>query len=284
MKSLAETCILVNIRFAQWSGRMYDKKISGEIEAMHHASNAGRYNKTLIGEEHLKDIQSTVRAARNFLREQTLPWGDNSDRILLSEFYLEFLNQFGQLKSQFEKAVQVFLKNYPDLVKAAQHKLKGMYRPTDYPTVAQLKKKFSIGVSCMNISDLQDFRVKIDPAETARLKRRIEEEYAARVSEATQEVWDRISETVGHMAERLSDPKNVFRDSLIDNVRHLIDLLPRLNFTGDKHIKQIAFAMRSLLVDPSLLREDSSLRRQKAQQAQDILERIGAYLPDAEAA
>src|SRR6516164_5515025 len=110
MKSLAEKCILVNIRFKQWSGRVYDKKVSGEIEAIHNASNAGKYNKSLIGEGDLKDIQSVVRAARGFLREQTLPWGDNNDRILLSAYYLEFLNQFGTFKSQFDKAVQEFLK------------------------------------------------------------------------------------------------------------------------------------------------------------------------------
>jgi len=280
MKSLAEKCILVNIRFGQWSGRMYDKKISGEIEALHNASNAGKYSKSLIGEEYLKDIQSVVRAARVFLREQTLPWGDNNDRILLSEYYLEFLKQFGQFKSQFDKEVQVFLTKYPELVKKAEHRLKGMYRTSDYPTVIQLRKKFSIEVSCMNISDLEDFRVKINPMEATRLKQRIEEEYAARIAEASQDIWDRIAETVGHMAERLSDPKNVFRDSLVDNVRHLIDLLPKLNFTDDRRIKQVAFNMRSLLVDPAELRNDRTMRSQKAQQARQILEQIGAYLPD----
>jgi len=280
MKSLAEKCILVNIRFGQWSGRMYDKKISGEIEALHNASNAGKYSKTLIGEEHLKDIQSVVRAARVFLREQTLPWGDNNDRILLSEYYLEFLNQFGKFKSQFDKEVQVFLTKYPDLVKKAEHQLKGMYRTSDYPTAIQLRKKFSIEVSCMNISELEDFRVKIDPTEATRLKQRIEAEYAARIAEASQDIWDRISETVGHMVERLADPKNVFRDSLVDKVRHLIDLLPKLNFTDDKRIRQIAFNMRSLVVDPAQLRDNPTLRSQKARQAQQILEQIGAYLPD----
>jgi len=281
MTSLAEKCLLVNIRFAQWSGRMYDKKISGEIEAIHNASNAGKYNKSLIGDEHLKDIQSVVRAARLFQQEHTLPWGDNNDRILLSAFYLDFLNQFGSYKSQFDKAVQVFLGKYPDLVKSAQNRLKGMYRPSDYPSLIQLKKKFNIEVSCMNISEMEDFRVKINPKEAARLKQRIEEEYAARIAEATQDIWDRIAETVGHMANRLADPKNIFRDSMIDNVRHLIDLLPKLNFTDDKRIKQIAFDMRSLLVDPGQLRQDTHLRRQKAQQAQSILDQIGAYLPEA---
>jgi hypothetical protein len=280
MKSLAEKCILVNIRFGQWSGRIYDKKVSGEIEALHHASNAGKYNKSLIGEEHLKDIQSVVRAARGFLREQTLPWGDNNDRILLSAYYLEFLHQFGTFKSQFEKAVQVFLTQYPDLVKKAQFKLNGMYRSSDYPSLLQLKKKFNIDVACMNISEMEDFRVKINPKDAERLKQRIEEEYAARMAEATQDIWGRIAATVGHMAERLADPRNIFRDSLVDHVRRLIELLPKLNFNEDKRIKQIAFSMRSLLVDPAALRDDAHLRHEKAQQAQQILDQIGAYLPE----
>ena len=38
------------------------------------------------------------------------------------------------------------------------------------------------------------------------------------------------------MAEKLADSDKIFRDSLINNLCDLCDLLPKLNITGDKNL------------------------------------------------
>lgn len=280
MKNLPERAILVNIRFGQWAARKYDKHVSAEIEKQNNAVNAGRFNKNLIGEEHLKQVQSIVSSARAFLKERTLPWGDNNDRLLPAVEYLNFLNEFRTYKDQFDVAVKQFISHYPALKQTARFQLNGLYRDEDYPTIPVLKKKFYIDVTCLPIADLEDFRVKVDPTDAERLKKTIEQEFSARIADATQNIWDRIAKTVGHMVERLSNPDHTFRDSLVSNVEELIQLLPRLNFADDRHITEVTDQMRDLLVDPQTLRENNQCRAQTARDAQSILDKISAYMPN----
>jgi hypothetical protein len=103
----------------------------------------------------------------------------------------------------------------------------------------------------------------------------MEKEYNSRIAEATQDIWDRITKIVGHMARKLSDPEGIFRNSLVENVKDLIELLPKLNFTGDPAVSDVIDEMRTLVVDPDTLRTDSQVRSQVAKEAQQILDRLG---------
>ena len=79
------------------------------------------------------------------------------------------------------------------------------------------------------------------------------------------------------MKERLSDEKAIFRDSLFENLKELIDLLPKLNVTNDINIAKICNEMKSLVVSPDAVRNNVTLRNEKAQQVNDLLNKFGAY-------
>src|ERR1700744_3225486 len=99
-----------------------------------------------------------------------------------------------------------------------------------------------------------------------------------RTRKAILDIWTRIKDAVSHMVERLSDQEAVFRDTLVENIKELIDVLPRLNFTGDENITDILHAMKVLVVEPDNLRSDNSLRQAKAREADAILQRISDFL------
>jgi hypothetical protein len=77
---------------------------------------------------------------------------------------------------------------------------------------------------------------------------------------ASRELWQRLYEAVSHMAERLQVYKvteegveHPFRDSVVTNLVKLVDVLPKLNVTGDPELERLAAQVRaSLLVDPKL--------------------------------
>jgi hypothetical protein len=70
-------------------------------------------------------------------------------------------------------------------------------------------------------------------------------------------------EAVSHLAERLQAYKvtgegveHPFRDSVVRNLVKLVDVLPKLNVTGDPELERLAAQVRaSLLVDPQELRK-----------------------------
>ena len=59
----------------------------------------------------------------------------------------------------------------------------------------------------------------------------------------------------------------------------LVDVLPKLNVTGDPELERLAAQVRaSLLVDPQELRKSESIRNETAKNASAIAQRMAAYM------
>lgn len=278
MKSISEKGILVNLKISQWTARKYDKKVSRQIEQEHNAFNAGNFNKILIAENELRKVSNVANKARDFLYENTLPWGDNGDRLLPSTNLFEFVNQFNDLKRKFDNTVEKFILEYPSLKNEAQIRLNGMFQENDYPSVDAIRQKFDMKFGVMAIPKIADFRLDADAEEVENLKTQIESEMNNRILQGTKNIWARIKDAVGRMVERLSVKDAVFRNSLIENIQELIDLLPRLNFAQDRDINDVIENMKTLVVKPDQLRNDELFRNKKAQEAKLILDKITDFL------
>lgn len=278
MKNLSEKALLANLTISQWTARKYDQKISRQVEQDNNAHNAGRYSKILISDEIMKDIQKISSAARIFLYENTLPWGDDGFRLLPATNYLEFMTDFKKFKSEFEIATNKLITQYPQLKEEAKKRLNGMFQEKDYPEVEKLKEKFSIDISFMPISDITDFRLNLSQGEVDKIKIKMEEEISSRITETTKSIWFRIKEAISHMIERLSEKDAIFRDTLITNIQDLVNILPRLNFTNDPAINAIIENMKVLIINPDTLRKNSTIRNSKAQEAQAILDKVNQFI------
>ena len=82
------------------------------------------------------------------------------------------------------------------------------------------------------------------------------------------------------MAEKLSDTKSIFRDTLVTNMQDVCDVLKRLNVTGDKDLEQMRYMVENTLANnnPESLRLDPDLRKTKSIEAKDILDKMGAFM------
>jgi len=80
------------------------------------------------------------------------------------------------------------------------------------------------------------------------------------------DVWQRTHKALSAMSERLdyagAETKKVFRDSLVDNVVEMIDLLDVCNITQDSQMSKIKNDLDNALrgITPDALREDNYLR------------------------
>lgn len=278
MEKINEKALLCNLRISHWTARKSDRAISAQVEHTHNAHNAGNYTKKLIDDAELKNIQNIVGAARNHLYKNTLPWGDSGDRILQAKYYFEFLGSFTKFQDDFSTAVNNFIAAYPILKSEAKIRLNDLFCESDYPTSNQLAKRFDMTLTFLPISNLTDFRLNINENEIEKLKSKMEIEISARFTEATKEIWQRISEAVQHMSNKLADKDAIFRNSLVGNIEELITVLPRLNIADDPNITATIQDMKKLICDPEQLRSDSSQRSKTAKEAQIIVDRISEYL------
>lgn len=267
--------MVVNLTIRQWSARKFDRKATSEVETNHNTKNAGRFNKILIAVDELKKVSKVANQIRGFHYANTLPWGDDGSRLLPSANFLNYSQKIGELKNEFETAVNKFCVAYPSLIQEAQVRLNGLFNPLDYP--ADVSGCFEVKTVFTPVPDAGDFRVNLEKSEIEELENSLRTELQNRIEGSKHEVWERIKGVLQAMVSRLGEKKAIFRDSLITNISDLIELLPKLNFSEDSAINDMCESLKVLLCNPEELRNNSLLRNAKAKEAEELLSKVNSY-------
>jgi len=281
--NITKKAMLVRLSISQWSARRFDFKATHKVIAEYGAKeDAGRFNKLLIDHDAVKRYQKAANEAREFHYTNTLPWGDDNARILPSTNYLAYTQKMRELRSTFENSVDEFVEAYPTLIEKAKADLNGLFSFADYPDQHSLREKFRFAVRVSPVPASNDFRVLLADDEVNRIKSDIETTIKESIAGAMKDAWERLIWVVGNVAERLGKVDAVFRNSLIDNMAKLCDILPKLNLTDDPKMTQIIKEVKEVLVplDPDELRESKVIRKKAADRAQDILKRMSAYVSE----
>jgi hypothetical protein len=278
--NLNDRALLVQLSISQWTARKYDKKATQEVAHQFNAANtAGRYNKALLPmNDYLDRVHKKTTFIRNKFLENTLPWGIEGTHMLPTSNYLNFMTEYRKERDDWNTLVRDFLNNYDALKQAAAHSLGGLYSESDYPTVSELQHKFNIDMAIFPVP-ATDFRVAIASDELTRIQEEVSKRVEQAQTKAMREVWHRLFDRVQKMVEKLSDPKAIFHDSLVENLREQCDMLTRLNFTDDPNLEAMRSEVESkLLKQPAALRLDPDLRRDQAAEAKAIMDKMSVFM------
>lgn len=288
--SLASRAMLVDFDKRMWGATKTDKEVSAEVARQHGASqDAGRYVKNLVPEKtpSLLKLRQIGNAAEAEHRARTLAWGERKGlRILSSTGYLDYCAAMRRWQDTWNAAVDDFCADYARILAGEATRLNGLFKASDYPSATGVRALFSLGYTVDALPTAADFRCDLPDFEVARIRAEIEAREAAEQAAYRREVAERIRVEVGHMAERLraytvtkDGATGVFRDSLVDNVRHLAGLVPALNVTNDPDLARIGEEMaRDLLAySPAELRANPDVRAETAAAADAILAQVAAF-------
>lgn len=272
--------LLVSLRISGWTATKLDKGATRELHVARLADDkAGRYNKQLLaGAEELANVTKASAAARNTHYALTLPWADEGWRLLTTAQYMSFTEAMREQEQQWRAAVDSLVAAYPLLRDAARTHLGTMYNPADYPSTARVASKFSWSIDYAPIPQSSDVRVSLAPSVRTAIAESVDHRVALAVRDAATDCWRRLHVAVTRISERLSDPKNIFRDSMVTGTRELCDTLSRLNVTNDPALDAMRADVLALVdVDPNTLRKDEGVRRETQKAADDILRRMGVF-------
>jgi hypothetical protein len=278
--NLSDRALLVQLSISQWTARKYDKKVTQDVASSHGVTTAaGRYNKVLLPMNDLLDrVHKKSTLIRTKFYDNTLPWGIEGTMMLPSANYLNFVTEFRKEKGEWQYLVSDFASHYTQLKMDAQRLLNGMYNDADYPSEDEILNKFKMDMAIFPVP-ASDFRVSIASDELARIQQDVEARVKDAQQQAMKEVWTRLYDRVKNMAEKLADPKAIFRDTLVDNLREQCDMLTRLNFTDDPNLEALRSEVESnLLKHPDALRNDPDLRRDKAAEAKAIMDKMSSFM------
>lgn len=288
--------MVVSLHITAWSGRLYDRAASDHVAVTHDAAtSAGRYNKRLLPKCAFASLTSTMSRARATHYEQTLPWDDQGGRLLTVANYPRYTELMDGLRERMVRARARFIEDYDDNVDQARLALGKLFRIEDYPSKEALQDRFAIRYRITPVPDAEHFMAKLASDDTDRVKRDIEHQIQERLHDAVGDLYRRLGEAVERVCERLREDENgkplVFRDSMISNIRDLVDVVPRLNIFGDDELARLCEQAKEKIagVEPDALRPskrfDPMARVRVKRDADALMERFAGYFaPPAEPA
>lgn len=272
---IQERAMLARLSISQWTGKAFDKKVSTEVERAHGAHDAGRFNKALVNKALLEPISKLAGEVRKHHYSVTLPWSDSGERLLPAKLFMDYGAQMRGYRTQMDALVSNLVAAYPAEVQAARNRLGTMYDPGDYPDLSDIRDAFGLTFEFTPVPDAKDFRVDVSNEAAEEIRTSINQAVCTRQAEAVKACFDRIRDVVSKIAERLSDEKAIFKDSLITNAIDLCRVLDGLNITDDPVITCLCAEIKeNLLVNPSTLRNRPDIRSVVAGHAASILTRI----------
>ena len=128
---------------------------------------------------------------------------------------------------------------------------------------------------------------KLASDDTDRVKRDIERHVEEQFHDAVGDLYRRLAEAVERVSERLNEDENgkplVFRDTMISNIRDLVDVVPRLHIFGDDKLARLCEQVKDTIarVEPDSLRLsrtfDPVARAQVKRDADALMEQFAGY-------
>ena len=277
---LSEKAMLVHLSISRWTARSKDRTAGEDISQQKKAeADVANVWVQLVPKDKMREVQRSGGEVRKIWIKYTLPWMDDGIRILPSDLYVKFSGEIKKAISEDQKAVVKFAKRFPDLVATAPERLGVFINDNPLPDVNQIKDKFGVRLNYMPMPTSGDFRCQILDSEAEKIKADIEQNVQNATFDAMHSIWTRLDEMVTNIATTLKEPKKIFRDSLINNLKEYVELIPQLNLTGDSELEKIRQEAKSKLTKlmPENLRKHKRDRKQAALNAEEIMKKIQGY-------
>ncbi len=287
---LKSDAMLVILRISAWSGRLYDREASDHVAAHHDAStNVGRYNKRLLPKAALAALNATMSEARTRHYANSLPWDDKGSRLLTVANYEHYTEMMDGLRERLVRQRARFIEDFDHYVEQARLDLGKLFRIEEYPSKEDLRGKFSIRYRITPVPDADHFIARLASDDTERVKRDIERHIEEQLHDAVGDLYRRLAEAVERVSERLNEDGDgkplVFRDTMISNIRDLVDVVPRLNIFGDQRLASLCEQVKDRIagVEPDSLRPsrtfDPVVRDRVKRDADALMEQFAGYFP-----
>lgn len=299
--NVSHHAMLARFSISLWTARKSDKRLADSVAKSTRQDDSGAgadsFNviKRLLPPDALDGIDDIARAARQYHKLNTLPWQYDGVGILYSKAYFDYTKAMREYERLFNAAVDEFMPKYQDHMAAAKILLADAYDEEDYPHPMRVRAKFAYVLRFSKVEMGSDFRVPAigDDAQNE-IRDEINRQANESINQMVRVVWEQVHEHVNHVVERLTafnereekpaeDRKRgegTFRDSLIDNLRDLVQRIPHINITEDPAIEQMRVRLLRQLCqeDADVLRESSLTRKDVLTKATKILADVGEFL------
>lgn len=280
--SISSSARRVELSMGQPTMRKLDKRATRDVIAHNNAkTGSANVNKKLISSAALDEIKTLINTVRSYHADNTVPWGESGgSRLIANANYIEYKNQIDDYEVQFWALAERCVDAYPSAVADAQLQLGDMFDERDYPSVDKFKSKFKFKCIPEPIPEVGDFRIDIGNQAEVAMREQYKKALEDRVNVIKQDLAKRLAEPLKRMSKGLDyiegEKPTGFRDTLVDNVLTIVDLMRTCNVGNDPSITTMQAQLRQTLtgVTPDGLRHSSILRAKTKQNVDAIIKKL----------
>jgi len=222
--------------------------------------------------------------------KSTLPFGDDSSRVLPNMAYFDYTSKMGSFISRLDQLKQQINSQWPTLVAtdvaSRNSALFAQGKPQtakieDYPTWQQMDTRLYVNWYPEPISTSGDFRFQLPPEMSAQYDKMLEDV----VDMASRDRFSRMLKPVSAFIDKLNrytgEKNQKWYDSFIDNLNSLSTEIPALNIKDDPSIDLFLAEIKSIIqpyvFQPDVLKEDSAAREQVKARLQALEGQLKGY-------
>ena len=279
--SIASSALIVNLSRSVPDLVKNDPEAAKALARIKNADvGAVTARKSLIDSPALKDLQRLSREIYQWHIKNTVPWGDLGQRLKDNAGLIDYRNTMNKFELQFEALANKVVYEYPACCARAQNRLGDLYDPALFPSVEELRRKMSLRVTYEPIADPSNFIVQIGDQAAEEMKKQYNEVLSSRMEGISNYIYEKLREPLTNLVKRIDyeadDAPTGFRNTIVDNVMQIVELMGTCNFNNDPKIDRLKRELRNALkgVTPDALREDSGLRRHTKQEVQKIIDQL----------
>jgi hypothetical protein len=286
--NLDSVALICEFNASVWTARKLDRKESDKVVTGAGAKSKGaaRVNKNLLaGRPELEEIGKLVTEVRTYVADNTLPWSDSGQRLLIGARFPTFDKRIEDYRDKFNGMVEAFVAIYPTLITAQAMALGDMFNRNEFPPAGDIASRFGMYVSYLPVPSVGDIRVDIGNQAQDELRTRLEQLAESRVERATKDLNDKFVAHLKRMSDRLSTDKDVntgeeksrrFTETLVSSAFELCDMVQDYNLNGDPLLALARKTLEESLsgVTVTMLRDSPAKREDVRKTVNSILSRF----------
>lgn len=287
MATLREKCILVKLKVKEFPNKKNDPTLTRKLANLVKADpSALESKKTLLDCPAIKELSKIKGETRNNIVNRLGSPFEVGERIMANSLMDKLEHEYAIAKQDWDDAKHSLRDQIESAIQRAERRLGDAFDPDDYPSVEEIVGRFTMKLTYRRVPETEDFRIdNLSHDRNEKLRVEIQTDVDDCINDAMKSVEDRLVDTVSHLGEVCAkyghDAKGKvigrFKDSTVEKVTELAELLPHLNITDDPRIAKAATELKAKLsnITPDKIKNSLGERERIAADTKSILNNLG---------
>lgn len=287
-----QQALLVSLSFTLCRQSKQSKEEAQRVEGANHAERGTakvnffyfqkevNQDNKIIRQDALFELKSLFGEWRREHDRLTRPWDTGSTRLLPVQLVQAYINMTERFEQKAPEVMAEFFALHPQWSSSAPERMGNLYSAEDFPTLDECRRKIGWSKAMIPLPEAQQWQKisLISPNLAAQMQANTNQAVARAVEECRKQTWKDLIEPIEKIVTTLSKDKPRIFDSLVGNLRDIVELAPAFNsMTNDPDLSRFINETKLTLaeINPDDLRNDPEFRKATCKQAEQLLRKFG---------